>query len=277
MIGLENRCKNCFQHLHLDQKYCHACGQKTDTHRINLHFLLHEIQHGIFHVDGGIVFTLKELFTRPGHTLREYLEGKRKPHFPPVLFVLIMGSVCALIHYFFNHKVEKKENSILETNLSKNDIAQYLDFKGFVAYFTHVFEWLGEHLAFTILLMLPICGLAFFLGFRKYKYNYSEWLVILLFLSGQCLTVYVFFIFINYFLGDFNLIFYLICFSLITFCLIQLFNNRGKWYVVLRVFWSVFLSYFLSVIYIVFVILIIIAIGLVLYGYDNIIPRILNK
>lgn len=277
MIKEEKRCKNCSQHLLLNQKFCHECGQKTDTHRINFHFLVHEVQHGIFHVHGGILFTIKELFTRPGHTLREYLEGKRKPHFPPLTFVLIMGSVCALIQFLLKHK--KAENKVhnVETSLSKSEISKYIDFKGLVAYFEHIFEWLGGHLAFTILLMLPIAALSFFWGFRKYGYNYPEWLVILLFLAGQCLTLYPVFIFLNRFVGDFNFFFFMLCWALITFSLVQFFNTRGKWYVVLRTFWSIFLSYLLSVIYIVFAILIITAVGVLLYGYDNIIPKLMQK
>ncbi|WHF52745.1 DUF3667 domain-containing protein [Chryseobacterium gotjawalense] len=277
MIGLENRCKNCSQHLLLNQKYCHACGQKSDTHRINFHFLLHEVQHGILHVHSGIVFTIKELFTRPGHMLREYLDGRRKQHFPPLLFVLVMGSVCALIQFFLKHKTEAKSDHTLTTNLSKTEIANYIDFKGLIAYFEHIFEWLGGHLAFTILLMLPIAALAFFLGFRKYRYNYPEWLVILLFLAGQCLTFYVPFIFLSHFAGNFNFLFFVLCWAFVTFSLIQLFNSRGKWYVFLRACWSLFLSYLFSVIYIIFAILLITAVGILLYGYDNIIPKIMNK
>lgn len=276
MVKGEQRCRNCNQHLLLQQKFCHECGQRADTHRINFHFLIHEIQHGIFHIHGGILFTIKELFTRPGHALREYLSGKRKPHFPPLMFVLIMGSVCAVMQLLLNHQPSADSKHHVETDLSKTEIAKYVDFKGFTAYFEHVFDWLGDHFAFTVLLMLPITALSFFLGFRRYQYNYPEWLVIMLFLAGQCLTVYVFFILLNHFAGDFNFFFFMICWALITFSIVQLFNDRGKWYVILRTFWSIFLSYFFSLIYIFFAILALTWVGILVYGYDNIIPKIMQ-
>lgn len=270
-------CKNCKQHLLLRQKFCHSCGQKADTHRINFHFLIHEVQHGIFHVDSGILFTIKELFSRPGHTLREYLEGKRKPHFPPMLFVIILGSICALIQFSLNRKPEKTQDQLVESNLAKTEYSKYIDFRGLIAYFRHIFEWLGSHLAFTILLMLPIAALGFYLGFRKYKCNYPEWLVILLYLAGQCLTVYIFFIFLNHFVGDFTFLFYMICWAMVTISLVEFFNERGKWYVMLRTFWSIFLSYFFSMIYIILAIIVITAVGILLYGYESIIPTVMQK
>lgn len=276
MIKPEKRCRNCNQHLLMNQKFCHECGQKTDTHRIDFHYFLHEVPHNIFHVDGGILFTLKELFTRPGHTIREYLEGKRQPHFKPVMLVLIMGSVCALIQYFLKDKTKKKiaDSEILKGDVETSGLSKYVDFEGLVAYFKHIVEWLSNHFAFTVLLMLPIAAFGFFLGFRKYKLNYPECLVVFLFLAGQSLTVYIFFIFLNRFAGNYNMLFLFLCWGLVTYSLTQLFNDRGKKYVILRSVWSIFLSYLFSLFYVIIAVLIIATIGILLYGYDTLIPVI---
>ena len=276
MIKPEKRCRNCNQHLLLNQKFCHECGQATDTHRINFHYFVHEVPHSIFHVDGGIIFTLKELFTRPGHTIREYLDGKRKPHFKPLMLVLIMGSVCALIQYFLKDPTKKKfaDQPLLKGDVKTSGLANYVDFEGLVSYFKHIVEWLSNHFAFTVLLMLPIAAFGFFLGFRKYKLNYPEWLVVFLFLAGQSLTVYILFIFLNRFVGNYNVLFFFLCWGLVTFSLTQLFNERGKKYVVLRSLWSIFLSYIFSLVYVVIAILVVAAVGILMYGYDTLIPLI---
>lgn len=273
----EKRCQNCRQHLLLHQRFCHQCGQKTDTHRINLHFLVHEIQHGIFHVDGGILFTLRELFTRPGHSIREYIEGKRKPHFPPFTLVVILGSVCALIQYFFKKESENDLNFTTKYDTADTALGKYVDFEGLVKYLRHVIDWFAEHFAFTILLALPVAALGFFLGFRKYRINYPEWLVIMLFLAGQSLAVYVPFIIINQFIGDQNAWFFLISWCLTTFSLIQFFDERGKMYVIARAVWSIFLTYFLSTFYLILTALIFIGIGILLYGYEGIFSKIIEK
>lgn len=277
MIEPEKRCKNCSHHLLLSQKFCHNCGQSTDTHRINFHFLVHEIQHGIFHVDGGILFTLKELFTRPGHTLREYLAGQRKSHFPPLLLVVILGSLCALFQYWI---IGKKISTQVKTSLlttEDNEVHQYLDFQGLVEYFRLIFEWLSNHFAFSVLLVIPAAAFAFFLGFRKYGLNYPEWLVIFLFLAGQSLAVYLIFILITPITGNLNEIFYLSCWLLIILSLVQLFSDRGRLYVILRSFWSIVLTYLIAGTYFTIGILIAAFIGVLLYGYDNIIPEIMGR
>lgn len=277
MIEPEKRCKNCSHHLLLSQKFCHNCGQSTDTHRINFHFLVHEIQHGIFHVDGGILFTLKELFTRPGHTLREYLAGQRKSHFPPLLLVVILGSLCALLQYWI---IGKKLSAPVKTSVlatDGNQVDNYVDFQGLVEYFTLIFDWLSNHFAFSVLLVIPAAALAFFLGFRKYGLNYPEWLVISLFLAGQSLAVYLLFILVNPLTGNLDSLFYLICWVLITFSLVQLFSNRGRTYVILRSIWSIFLTYLIAGTYFTIAILLAAFIGVLLYGYDNIIPEIMRR
>lgn len=273
----EKRCRNCRQHLLLHQRFCHQCGQKTDTHRIDFHFLVHEVQHGIFHVDSGILFTLRELFKRPGHSIREYIEGKRKPHFPPFTLVVILGSVCALIQYFFKKESEVKNGLTATQDSANSSLQKYVDFEGLVNYFRHVIDWFSGHFAFTVLLILPVAALGFFLGFRKYRVNYPEWLVILLFLAGQSLAVYVVFIFINQFFGNHNGWFFLVSWSLVTFSLIQFFEERGKYYVIARSVWSIFLTYFFSVFYLVLAALIFTVIGILLYGYEGVFTKIIQK
>ncbi len=278
MIKPDKRCKNCGQHLLLHQKFCHQCGQKTATHRIDFHFLIHEIQHGIFHVDGGILYTLRQLFTRPGHMLRDYLEGKRQQHFKPLLLVVILGSLCSLIQYFL--KPDKKGVQVqgsLPDNISDATASKYIDFQGFIEYFREIFNWLGGHFAITVLLMLPAAALGFYLGFRKYRYNYAEWLVILLFLTAQSLAVYAFFIPLNQLAGISIGWFYLISWLLITASLTQFCYCVRKRYIIIRSFWSMFLTYFISLIYISVAISLLAFIGLVRYGYTGLLPKLIES
>ncbi|MDH6353963.1 hypothetical protein M2132_000283 [Dysgonomonas sp. PH5-45] len=84
-------CKNC--NSTIKGNYCQNCGQATKTDRINFHYLVHEIQHSIFHVDKGILFTIKELLLRPSITIKGYLEGKRVNLFKPFGFVVNQSSL----------------------------------------------------------------------------------------------------------------------------------------------------------------------------------------
>lgn len=60
----------------------------------------HDIQHGLFHFDQGIFYTAKQLFIRPGHSIREFIEGKRVEHFKPLSLVIILATAYGIIENF---------------------------------------------------------------------------------------------------------------------------------------------------------------------------------
>lgn len=65
--------------------------------RITLPYLAHELNHAITHTDKGILLLIKDLFYRPGHIAREYVEGKRKKYFNPLSFLVISSAITAYI------------------------------------------------------------------------------------------------------------------------------------------------------------------------------------
>ncbi len=86
---MSKKCLNCNSDVVGD--FCSTCGQKTSTKRFSLkHFITHDLIHGVFHLDKGLLFTIKELFTRPGHSIREYVQGKRIKHFNYFTAILIL-------------------------------------------------------------------------------------------------------------------------------------------------------------------------------------------
>ncbi|MCC3160596.1 DUF3667 domain-containing protein [Hymenobacter sp. 15J16-1T3B] len=88
-------CLNCGTGLH--DQYCAHCGQPADTHRITTGHLLHEIPHSIWHVDKGLLFTLREMVLRPGAALRAYLAGQRRPYFAPISYLLLLVGVSTFL------------------------------------------------------------------------------------------------------------------------------------------------------------------------------------
>ena len=161
-------CLNCDHQV--TGKFCVNCAQRTDTHPMNWTWLMHEVQHGIFHVDRGILFTLKELFTRPGHAVRDYLEGKRKRYFPPFTLVMLLGAL-----------------GILETNWLGVD-SEGLDMEesiGSPELNREVFDAMMGHQTLFYLLMLPFMAFGTWLLFRKYGHGFVEHVVLNTFIAGQ--------------------------------------------------------------------------------------------
>ena len=79
--------------------FCPECGQSADTGRFTMRFIFENLLAAFLSKDGGIWFTLKNLFTRPGAMIVEILNGKRKRYFSPfpmlfcslTLYVLILS------------------------------------------------------------------------------------------------------------------------------------------------------------------------------------------
>lgn len=161
-------CKNCGNNFH--GHYCNACGQDAHTGKIDKHFLYHEIQHGLLHIDAGILYTLKELFTNPGKTIRLFIEGKRVKHFKPLAFLLVMAGLYAFVNHFFNTNISIGANAA-DKNIS-NAVGK-------------VDEFIKTHYALYALLQLPLSAWVFYLVFKRYGTNYMEQLVINAYLSGQ--------------------------------------------------------------------------------------------
>lgn len=174
------KCLNC--NAVITGRFCSTCGQAADTHRINWHFLLHDLQHGILHVDKGIFFTVKELFTRPGKTIREYLSGKRIRHFKPFSLVLILAGIYGFITHYLHINI--LANNIQVTGEGE----QVIKFKATVEQATH---WIQNHYAVLSLLQIPFFALATYASFYKSGYNFMEHIVLNTFFTAQKLIIHI--------------------------------------------------------------------------------------
>ncbi len=165
-------CKNCGNSFH--GHYCNNCGQDAHSGKIDKHFIYHELQHGLFHIDKGILYTLKELFTFPGTTIRLFVEGKRVKHFKPLAFLLVMAGLYAFVNHYFNANVlltgptgvKNADTSIQAVN-----------------------DYLKEHFEILVLLELPLISFVYYLFFKRYGTNYIEQLVINAYTSGLAIRL----------------------------------------------------------------------------------------
>ncbi|WP_435418693.1 DUF3667 domain-containing protein [Parerythrobacter aurantius] len=78
-------CLNCGTGLQGD--FCHSCGQKAHIHR-TISGILHDLVHGVLHLDGKLWETLPLLVFKPGRLTRDYIEGKRARHVSPMAMFL---------------------------------------------------------------------------------------------------------------------------------------------------------------------------------------------
>ena len=230
-------CKNCKQKF--AKNYCNNCGQSSHTHPINFQYLVHELQHGFFHVDKGILFTLKELFTRPGDSIREFIEGKRVNHFKPVIsLVIILATIYGLLaHYFDMRLMDMNTINVSDNSNLFQDILK-------------INKWISDHFVWVSLLSIPIYSLGTSIAFRKQKINFVEHIVLNTFLAGQKLAVHIAAFPIAYLIkttsytDNFNTLLTLIDFFLLVWTYKNFFNQESK----VRTIWLAILSYIIYII-----------------------------
>lgn len=161
-------CLNCGNSV--TNKYCANCGQKSSVHRLSFkHFFAHEFLHGLFHIDKGIFFTVKELFTRPGFAALDYLEGKRTKYFN--FFTLLLLTIGLIL--FTSHYVDQDKEFIVIT-----ESGERLD------------DAIVHNLKFLLLSFIPLLAVSSSLFFRRMKLWFSEHLVTNTFFSIGILLIY---------------------------------------------------------------------------------------
>jgi len=168
-------CKNCDNEF--EGKFCNECGQSAMTHRLNIKFLWHDIQHGLFHFDKGIIYSLKQLCTKPGITINEYMAGKRVGHFKPLSLVVVLATVYGLLKHFFVHNEELTGKVIINGSAVST------------ATLNTIVEWVNSHNAIMALIVIPFYALASFLAYREEGYNYAEHLVLNAYTSSLRLLI----------------------------------------------------------------------------------------
>ena len=177
---MTSNCQNCTNEL--QGKYCSNCGQIAETHKINIYFLWHDIQHGLLHMDKGILYTAKELFKRPGHSIREFIEGKRVRHFKPISLVLVLAGIYGFLSHYFEINLLAHDFSIDGSGEKFNELKELFEKKA---------EWISQHYSVLALLQIPVFTLSTYICFKKVGYNFMEHLVINTFLIGQRLILHI--------------------------------------------------------------------------------------
>lgn len=163
-----HNCLNCGSTL--TGKFCASCGQKADTHRISfLHFLTHDLAHGVWHLDKGIPYTLRQLFTRPGYAAREYIAGKRVRYYNVFyLMLLIIGLSIFIVHYHVSSDPKRAEKM-------QRLLEQLKDGDGLAYVFIHSLMQNLKLISFSLIPLFAINGLVLF---RRLKYNFSEQVIL---------------------------------------------------------------------------------------------------
>lgn len=155
-----HNCLNCGKRL--TDAFCSGCGQKADTHRITFkNFIFHDVLHGTFHLEKGILFTAKQALVRPGIASLEYISGKRKRYYN--VFYLILLTIGAML--FIRHidqLFNDQSAEIIPEQEYINEASKKLN------------EIISQKSKIIMLLFVPFAAFNSFILFKRKKLNLSE-------------------------------------------------------------------------------------------------------
>lgn len=194
-------CLNCNAPLTSTQKFCGECGQKTALKRVNLHDVLHDAIHYFTHADKGIFTLLKSLVLQPGLVAKEYVEGKRKKHFPPLNFFLIVAAVYLILgsitakYSSSAHPKRSGTNSYQSgQQITTTDPLKQTEGIKRMEKMVKIGRFFSRYSNYVAMLAAPLISFLIWLLYLRGKYNYTEHLVANLYLIGftnlfRCLIV----------------------------------------------------------------------------------------
>ena len=113
-----HKCLNCGTEF--EGKFCPECGQSADTGRFTMRFIFENLIAAFTSKDGGIWFTLKNLFTRPGAMVVELLNGKRRSYFSPFPMLFFALTVYILLFTFTGSRgvIQEIEQKIKDSEIT---------------------------------------------------------------------------------------------------------------------------------------------------------------
>lgn len=164
-------CLDCGREV--PDRFCGHCGQDAHhTHRFTMRYLLlHDLPHSVWHVDRGILYTLRHMLTRPGYAIADYLAGRRARHFRPVTYLLLIGGLGALLMSGLDIEPIPPSRAAEMPKVMVLAMDKYMT----VVY---------KYPSFLYTVLLPLNALVALLLLRATRYNYAEMLISQAFISG---------------------------------------------------------------------------------------------
>lgn len=151
-------------------KFCPNCGQSTSVGRLSFKIMIDYLIYGMFKMNGGLVYTVKELFIHPWKVVRDYIKGRRCIYMQPFILLLAMCLYYTIFAYFIPSAVA--DEAIIEFDPSH--------YNKWGVMYLNACEYLLNNLFVLNLFIVPPMILGIYLSYRKCgskRYNWVEYVV----------------------------------------------------------------------------------------------------
>ncbi|MEO6347040.1 MAG: DUF3667 domain-containing protein [Aquaticitalea sp.] len=167
-------CKNCQAILSENGEYCYSCGGKVIRNRLTIKNLFEDFTTTFFNYDNKFFKTFITLFKKPEDVIGSYIDGTRKKYLDVISYFMVALTVTGfewlILKRFFPELLDLSDISYQENAKFTNDI----------------FNFVQNNSSVVMMLFVPIYALISRIVFiNKKKYNYTEHLVIFMYVLAQ--------------------------------------------------------------------------------------------
>ncbi|MBC7920198.1 MAG: DUF3667 domain-containing protein [Ferruginibacter sp.] len=169
-------CRNC--RAVVENTYCSVCGQATAVERITFRRIWNDFVEQITDLERGFPHTIRDLALRPGHMVREYLLGKRRPYLKPLQFYLVMLALFFVVSEGLKVDPMEAGRKLQEqiSNLNSTERQQKLREK--------INQTMSANTKVVFSILVITQALALRLLYRRRGFHLAEWLAVSLFITG---------------------------------------------------------------------------------------------
>ncbi|MDY8137449.1 DUF3667 domain-containing protein [Aquimarina sp. 2201CG5-10] len=143
--------------------------------RIDGKYIWNEIS-SVLNFEKGLFYTIRELFIRPGRTVREFIQEDRNRLVKPIIFIIICSLVYSIFQQIFNFEDGYVGSSFVKESAINS-----------------IFDWVSKNYGYSNILMGIFIAFWIKIFFRKYNYNFYEILILLCFVMGIGMLLFALF------------------------------------------------------------------------------------
>ena len=174
-------CKNCQTNLTETDFYCNICGAKIINNRLTIASLFTHFSEQFLNYDNKFLQTFIHLFTKPEGVIDPYINGTRKKYVNAISYFAIALTLAGLQLYFIN-KFFPEAYSMTTFRPGQNEA-------GLVTQ-KQILDISNEYQSIIMMFYIPFYALLSKLTFFNIKkYNYTEHLVIFMYVQAQITIV----------------------------------------------------------------------------------------
>ena len=175
-------CKSCGKAV--EGTFCAHCGQRAGTKRLTAVGLFTDTLDHVFDLEAPLIRTTVNCLYRPGWVAKQYAQGQRKVFSNPFKFVLLAVALNVLVINILGFDIF--EAVAVPANNSATDNS----FMPIVNEAMHASIRLSKQYAlFFSLVLLPIYAILIRLLFFKDRWNFIEYIVLGVYVSGAATLV----------------------------------------------------------------------------------------